>query len=94
MQWDSSAEAGFTTGTHPWLAVNPNYKEINAVREESDPSSVLNYVRALIELRVHTLAFVYGDYQDLDPQNEKISPTPGPSARISTSLSKTSAPAP
>ncbi len=72
MQWDNSAEAGFTTGPHPWLAVNPNYKEINAAEEESDPNSVLNYVRALIKLRVHTLAFVYGDYQDLDPQNEKI----------------------
>jgi oligo-1,6-glucosidase len=72
MQWDSSSEAGFTTGTHPWLAVNPNYKQINAAQEESDPDSVLNYVRTLIKLRAHTLAFVYGDYQDLDPQNEKI----------------------
>ena len=72
MQWDSSPEAGFTTGTHPWLAVNPNYKQINAAQEESDPGSVLNYVRTLIRLRAHTLAFVYGDYQDLDPQNEKI----------------------
>ena len=24
-QWDSTANAGFTTGT-PWIAVNPNYK--------------------------------------------------------------------
>jgi oligo-1,6-glucosidase len=72
MQWDSSPEAGFTTGTHPWLAVNPNYKQINAAQEESDPASVLNYLRTLIRLRAHTLAFVYGDYQDLDPQNEKI----------------------
>jgi oligo-1,6-glucosidase len=72
MQWDNSPEAGFTTGTHPWLAVNPNYKQINAAQEESDPASVLNYMRTLIKLRAHTLAFVYGDYQDLDPQNEKI----------------------
>ena len=72
MQWDSSPEAGFTTGTHPWLAVNPNYKEINAAREEKDPASVLNYVRALIKLRSHTLTFIYGDYQDLDPKDEKI----------------------
>jgi oligo-1,6-glucosidase len=72
MQWDSSPEAGFTTGKHPWLAVNPNYKQINAAQEESDPASVLKYVRTLIELRAHILAFVYGDYHDLDPQNEKI----------------------
>jgi oligo-1,6-glucosidase len=72
MQWDSSPEAGFTTGSHPWLAVNPNYKEINAAREESDPTSVLNYVRVLIGLRAHTLAFVYGDFEDLDPQDSHI----------------------
>ena len=71
MQWDSSPGAGFTTGK-PWLAVNPNYKEINAAREESDPASVLNYVRTLIKLRAQTPAFIYGDYQDLDPQNDKI----------------------
>jgi oligo-1,6-glucosidase len=29
-------------------------------------------VRALIKLRAHTLAFVYGDYQDLDPRDEKV----------------------
>ncbi|WP_263375388.1 glycoside hydrolase family 13 protein [Granulicella aggregans] len=72
MQWDSSPEAGFTTGDHPWLAVNPNYTEINAAAEEADPASVLNYVRALLKLRAGTLAFVYGDYKDLDPKNEKV----------------------
>ncbi len=72
MQWDSSAESGFTTGVHPWLAVNPNYKEINAAQEDSDPGSVLNYMRALIALRAHTLAFVYGDYEDLDPQHPHV----------------------
>jgi oligo-1,6-glucosidase len=72
MQWDGSPEAGFTTGTHPWLAVNGNYKDINAAQEESDPASVLNYVRSLIKLRSHILAFVYGDYQDLDPENKEI----------------------
>ena len=72
MQWDSSSQAGFTTGNHPWLAVNPNYKQINAAQEESDPASVLNYMRALIALRAHTRAFVYGDYEDLDPQHPHI----------------------
>ncbi len=72
MQWDSSPEAGFTTGTHPWLAVNPNYKQINAAREESDPASVLNYMRTLIKLRARNLAFVYGDFQDLDPHDAHV----------------------
>lgn len=72
MQWDSSSEGGFTTGSHPWLAVNPNFKQINAAQEERDPGSVLNYVRALIQLRAHTLAFVYGDFDDLDPQDAHV----------------------
>ena len=28
MQWDASANAGFTAGT-PWIDVNPNYRQIN-----------------------------------------------------------------
>ncbi|GAC1426787.1 MAG: oligo-1,6-glucosidase [Acidobacteriaceae bacterium] len=72
MQWDSSPQAGFTTGNHPWLAVNPNYKQINAAQEEFDPASVLNYVRALLALRAHTQAFVYGDFEDLDPHHPHV----------------------
>ena len=72
MQWDSSPQAGFTTGTHPWLAVNPNSKEINAAAEDHDPASVLNYTRALIKLRATTRAFVYGDFQDLDPKHPHV----------------------
>ena len=72
MQWDNSPQAGFTTGTHPWLAVNPKYKQINAAEEESDPASVLNYVRTLVKLRAQTLAFVYGDFEDLDPQHPRV----------------------
>ena len=72
MQWDSSPEAGFTTGKHPWLAVNPNYKTINAAAEEADPNSVLHYTRKVIALRAKAPAFVYGDYKDLDPQHPHV----------------------
>ena len=43
-QWDSSENAGFTTGT-PWLRVNPNYTEINLADEKGDEGSVYNYYR-------------------------------------------------
>lgn len=49
-QWDSSAQAGFTTGT-PWLRVNPNYTEINLAAQRDDPDSVWNFYRKLIALR-------------------------------------------
>ena len=52
VQWDASANAGFTTGT-PWIKVNPNYTEINAEAALADPNSVFYYYQKLISLR-HT----------------------------------------
>jgi oligo-1,6-glucosidase len=43
-QWDSTANAGFTTGT-PWIKVNPDYAAVNAAAQENDPQSILNYFR-------------------------------------------------
>ncbi len=57
---------------NPWLAVNPNFKEINAAKEEADPESVLHYTQRAIALHHAHLAFVYGDYKDLDPENEQV----------------------
>jgi oligo-1,6-glucosidase len=73
MQWSDLPNAGFTTPTaKPWLAVNPNYPEINAIKEESDPESILHFTRESIALHHENLAFVYGDYKDLDPDNLQI----------------------
>jgi oligo-1,6-glucosidase len=72
MQWDASPNGGFTTATTPWLAVNPNYEQINAAAEVADPNSIYNYTSKLIALRHAHQAFVYGDYKDLDPENKSI----------------------
>ena len=72
MQWDSSPNAGFTAAAKPWLAVNPNYKEINASQELSDPNSIYSYFSRMAKFREKTPALIYGDYHDLDPQNAKI----------------------
>jgi oligo-1,6-glucosidase len=69
MQWDDSAHAGFTTASKPWFAVNPNYIEINAKQALADDNSIYHYYARLRALRRQTLAFVYGDYRDLDPQD-------------------------
>ena len=50
MQWDDSANAGFSSG-HPWLGVNPDYTEWNVRKEEGDASSVLSFYKAMIALR-------------------------------------------
>ena len=72
MQWDGSPNAGFTAGPKPWLAVNPNFKEINAQQELADPKSIYHYYAEMTKFRAKTPALVYGDYEDLDPKNPKI----------------------
>ncbi|MFI7599312.1 alpha-glucosidase [Actinoplanes sp. NPDC049681] len=71
MQWDSSPQAGFTTGT-PWLAVNPNHTEINAAAAVQDPESVYHFYRRLIELRHKDPVVVYGDFTMLLPDDEQL----------------------
>jgi oligo-1,6-glucosidase len=71
MQWDASPQAGFTTGT-PWLAVNPNYTDINAAAQHDDPDSVYHYYRKLIELRHTEPAVVDGDFTMLLPEDERL----------------------
>lgn len=62
MQWDASANGGFTTGT-PWFSMNPNYKEINAASQVEDEDSIYNYYRKLIRLRHENETIVYGDFE-------------------------------
>lgn len=71
MQWDHSAHAGFTTGT-PWIALNPNYQEINVENAERDPDSILHYYRRLIQLRRRYPVIVYGGYHLLLPKHPQI----------------------
>jgi oligo-1,6-glucosidase len=71
VQWDSSENAGFTTGT-PWFYVNPNYKEINVAAQESDPNSLLNFYRKAISLRKSLKAVRFGDYKEYYPLNNKL----------------------
>ena len=69
MQWDDSANAGFTTAHRPWFVVNPNYKEINAKQALADENSIYYYYRSMLALRKKIPAFVYGDYKDIDPKH-------------------------
>lgn len=71
VQWDDSAQAGFTTGT-PWIAVNPNYKEINAKAETANPDSVFHYYKKLIALRKQNPIMVYGKYEALLEDCEEL----------------------
>ena len=63
VQWDSSANAGFTTGT-PWFYVNQNYTEINVETAEADPNSILHFYREAIRLRKELRAVRHGKYHE------------------------------
>ena len=71
MQWDDSEYAGFTTGT-PWIMVNPNYTKINAKEQMSRKDSVFHYYQKLISLRHSEETVVYGKFELLMPEDEKI----------------------
>ncbi|GAB6104564.1 alpha-glucosidase [Blautia glucerasea] len=63
MQWDSSENAGFSSGK-PWLNVNPNYNNINVKKQWNDPDSLLSFYKELIALRKNPLyreTIVYGN---------------------------------
>lgn len=63
VQWNDSANAGFTSG-NPWLPLNPNYKEINVASQENDPDSLLSFYKELIALRKnpeYKETIVYGE---------------------------------
>lgn len=71
MQWDSSPNAGFTTGT-PWLPVNDNYITVNAEAALADPNSVFYYYQKLIQLRKSYDIFREGMFCLVEPENEKV----------------------
>lgn len=71
MHWDDSENAGFTTGT-PWIKVNSNYKEINAKAQRGDEDSVFSFYKELLKLRKKYDIIVYGTYELLLPEDEKL----------------------
>ncbi|WP_367277976.1 alpha-glucosidase [Flavobacterium sp.] len=70
-QWNTTANAGFTTGK-PWLKINQNYTTVNAEAQEKDSNSPLNYFRKLIQLRKNNPVLIYGKYTLLDRENPNV----------------------
>ena len=71
MQWDTSANAGFTTGK-PWLALNENFKTVNALSETADSASVLNWYRKLAQIRKQQKALTQGNFTPLLADHAQI----------------------
>jgi len=73
MQWDSSTHAGFTGETAvPWLPVANNYTKVNVAVQNNDPTSMLNFYRALTALRRGEPALYRGSYTAVDQPNDNV----------------------
>lgn len=71
MQWDSTENAGFTTGK-PWLKVNKNYKFINAEDCLQDKDSIFYHYKKLINIRKYNDTIIYGNYKLLLPEDKNV----------------------
>ena len=71
VQWSGEENAGFSP-VKPWFAVNPNYREINAEKEEGDPESILNFYRRCLRLRKGSETLLWGDYREYFPLHPQL----------------------
>ena len=71
MQWNSSENAGFSTGK-PWLRVNKNIDFINVEESIKDPDSIYNYYRKLIEIKKNYPVVRDGKYKLLCPNHPYV----------------------
>ncbi len=64
MQWDATANAGFST-REPWLPVAAGYARDNVERERRDPASMLDLYRRLIAARRCSPSLRLGHYRPI-----------------------------
>jgi len=72
MQWDSSAQAGFTSSVKPWLPIPPNASTYNVETEKQNSDSIFNTYRRLLALRKSEPALREGSYQAVDEENPNV----------------------
>lgn len=78
MQWSAAENAGFCdAGVQPWMKIMDDYKEINTetqmnANDPNDLSVWQFWQRGLKDRKEHADVFVYGDYQELSPDDELI----------------------
>jgi alpha-glucosidase len=71
MQWNTEANAGFSSAT-PWLPVDERYKIYSVESEKKDPSSILNYYRQLLTMRHTNKALLDGKYIALNEDDPNV----------------------
>lgn len=69
MQWDTSENAGFSTGT-PWLKVGKSYKDINVENEIQGP--IFTFYQDLIRLRKEMPIISEGNYKPAFEDSKQV----------------------
>lgn len=72
MHWNGNAFAGFSN-EKTWIKINADYKDINVEALTSQKSSILNTYKALIALRNSEKVLQYGEYENLEYEDNQIS---------------------
>lgn len=71
MQWDNTANGGFSTGD-PWFPANPNYEEINVAKSLEDQNSIFYTYQKLICIRKENPIVVWGEYRLVNEAADEV----------------------
>lgn len=71
MQWDATANAGFSKAK-PWLPVPPSAAQLNAATESLEANSLLAWYESVIRLKKTVPAFARGRNTMLDTKNNQV----------------------
>jgi glycosidase len=71
MQWQNQPNAGFSSG-EPWLPVHADYPDRNVEQQMTDPNSLLNFIKIIIQIRKAEPALQRGDFQPLTEDPHQI----------------------
>jgi alpha-glucosidase len=71
MQWEPTANAGFSKAT-PWLPVPPSHRTHNVASELENEKSILNFYKRLLALRHQEPALIDGEYVALNEDDPSV----------------------
>lgn len=66
MQWNTSANAGFSSNDSTWLPIPDNYTVYNVEVENANDTSMLTLYKKLVELRSSSPSLMYADYKHIE----------------------------
>lgn len=73
MQWDASANGGFTDAAQSWMRVNTSTAEINVEQQRASKDSVLSFWKQMLATRkASSETLIHGDFELVDEGNEKV----------------------